>query len=87
MCTSLRMVGKKLTLKIEETQEGAWCKRYHEHAKHGMPCYREVAYSDRLREKEFEVDDVKLNGVDESRAKRVRFGDEDVDAEGESEEE
>lgn len=43
MQTSLRMVRRNLTLKIEESTEGAWCKRYHEHAKHGLPCYREVA--------------------------------------------
>lgn len=41
--TSLRVVRRNLTLKIEESTEGAWCKRYHEHAKHGLPCYREVA--------------------------------------------
>ena len=43
LCTTLRMVRRKLTLKIEEGTEGAWCKRYHEHTKYGMPCYREVA--------------------------------------------
>ncbi|OSS48879.1 hypothetical protein B5807_07038 [Epicoccum nigrum] len=43
MCTSLRMVRRKLTLKIEERYEGAWC-RYHEHAKHGRPCYRRLAW-------------------------------------------
>ena len=43
MCTSLRLVGRKLTLKIEEKYEGAWC-RYHEHAKHGLPCYRQLAW-------------------------------------------
>jgi hypothetical protein len=43
MCTGLRMAGRKLTLKIEESTEGAWCKRYHEHSKHGLPCYRELA--------------------------------------------
>jgi hypothetical protein len=44
MCTSLRMVGRKLTLKIEERYEGAWC-RYHEHVKHGQPCYRHLAWT------------------------------------------
>ncbi|KAJ4373161.1 hypothetical protein N0V83_003452 [Neocucurbitaria cava] len=44
MQTSLRMLGKKLTLKIEESTEGCWCKRYHEHVKHGLPCYRELAW-------------------------------------------
>ncbi|KAJ4988540.1 hypothetical protein SVAN01_05995 [Stagonosporopsis vannaccii] len=43
MCTSLRMMGRKLTLKIEEKYEGAWC-RYHEHGKHGVPCYRRLAW-------------------------------------------
>ncbi|OAL56218.1 hypothetical protein IQ07DRAFT_744 [Pyrenochaeta sp. DS3sAY3a] len=42
--TALRMLRKRLTLKIEETVEGAWCKRYHEHTKHGLPCYRETAF-------------------------------------------
>lgn len=44
MCTSLRMVRRKLTLKIEEGTEGAWCARYHEHGKHDQPCYRELAW-------------------------------------------
>ncbi|KAF1922466.1 uncharacterized protein M421DRAFT_11836, partial [Didymella exigua CBS 183.55] len=42
MCTALRLVGRKLTLKIEERYEGAWC-RYHEHGRHGLPCYRRLA--------------------------------------------
>jgi hypothetical protein len=48
MCTSLRMARRKLTLKIEESTEGAWCKRYHEHGKHGLPCYRKIAFERRL---------------------------------------
>jgi len=44
MQTSLRMLRRNLTLKIEESTEGAWCKRYHEHTKHGLPCYREKAW-------------------------------------------
>lgn len=44
MTTSLRMMRRKLTLKIEETTEGAYCKRYHEHTKHKQPCYRELAW-------------------------------------------
>ncbi|KAH8728232.1 hypothetical protein GQ44DRAFT_757630 [Phaeosphaeriaceae sp. PMI808] len=44
MCTSLRMLRRKLTLKNEETTEGAWCKRYHEHTKHGLKCYRRLAW-------------------------------------------
>jgi hypothetical protein len=43
MCTALRMVRCKLTLKIEEATEGAWCKRYHMHLLHDQPCYREIA--------------------------------------------
>jgi hypothetical protein len=44
MCTTLRMTRRKLTLKIEEATEGAWCKRYHMHALYGKPCYRKIAY-------------------------------------------
>ncbi|KAH7066963.1 hypothetical protein BKA63DRAFT_607832 [Paraphoma chrysanthemicola] len=43
MLTGLRMCRRTLTLKIEESAEGAWCKRYHEHTKHGRRCYREIA--------------------------------------------
>jgi hypothetical protein len=43
MQTSLRMVRRNLTLKIEESTEGAWCKRYHEHGKNKKTCYRERA--------------------------------------------
>jgi hypothetical protein len=49
LCTGLRMVRRKLTLKIEESTEGAWCKRYHEHYKHGQPCYRQLAYERKRR--------------------------------------
>lgn len=49
MCTSLRMVGRKLTLKIEEMYEGAWC-RYHEHGRHGLPCYRKLAWEQKERD-------------------------------------
>lgn len=49
MCSSLRLVGRKLTLKIEEKYEGAWCRRYHEHAKHGRPCYRKLAWQQQGR--------------------------------------
>ena len=48
MCTSLRLVRRKLTLKIEEKYEGAWC-RYHEHAKHKRPCYRKLAWKQQGR--------------------------------------
>lgn len=43
MRPALRMVGRKLTLRIEEAHEGAWC-RYHEHDKHKLPCYRLLAW-------------------------------------------
>lgn len=92
MCTSLRMVGRKLTLKIEESYEGAWC-RYHEHAKHGEPCYRRVAWMQqggKRREyvargammvgivgEEGQADDV-MDEDGQGSAKHVRFGDEDA---------
>ncbi|KAL1800977.1 hypothetical protein ACET3X_001319 [Alternaria dauci] len=47
MQTSLRMCRRNLTLKIEESTEGAWCKRYHEHGKNGERCYRELASKER----------------------------------------
>ncbi|KAF2622538.1 hypothetical protein BU25DRAFT_210486 [Macroventuria anomochaeta] len=56
MCASLRMVGRKLTLKIEEKYEGAWC-RYHEHVKHGLPCYRELAWMQKSGRKGMEDGD------------------------------
>lgn len=45
MSVSLRMLRRKLTLKIEESTEGAWCARYHEHGRHEpkQPCYRALA--------------------------------------------
>ncbi|CAI6336469.1 unnamed protein product [Periconia digitata] len=43
MCTALRLVRRKLTLKCEETTVGAWCKRYHLHTQHGLKCYRQLA--------------------------------------------
>lgn len=41
--TALRLVRVRLTLKIEEGNPAAWCDRYHEHSKHGLKCYRELA--------------------------------------------
>ncbi|KAF2849104.1 hypothetical protein T440DRAFT_508892 [Plenodomus tracheiphilus IPT5] len=41
MKTSLRMLRRKVTLKIEESSEGAWCQRYHMHGE--ADCYRKVA--------------------------------------------
>jgi hypothetical protein len=52
MQTSLRMCRRNLTLKIEESTEGAWCKRYHEHSKHEQPCYREKAWREGQEEEE-----------------------------------
>ncbi len=75
MNSSLRMVRRKLTLKIEEACEGAWCKRYHEHRKYNLPCYREMAWRQQ-REQE------KLGEVEVE----VQVEDMDIDAEGESEE-
>jgi hypothetical protein len=48
-CTSTRMVRRKLTLRIEESTEGAWCKRYHEHTRQKLPCYRQLAAEQRAR--------------------------------------
>jgi hypothetical protein len=48
MCTTLRMTRRKLTLKIEESTEGAWCKRYHMHTLHDRPCYRKIAYDRKM---------------------------------------
>lgn len=95
MCTSLRMVGRKLTLKIEEKYEGAWC-RYHEHVKYGLPCYRQLAWKQKGERKE-EDEDEDMEGVEVTRGekrgpevensdeqgdlKRVRFNtDEAIDA-------
>jgi hypothetical protein len=60
VCPALRLVGRKLTLKIEEKYEGAWCKRYHEHDKHGLSCYRQLA--------------AKQNGTEGSDARSARTG-------------
>ncbi|EUC42655.1 hypothetical protein COCMIDRAFT_69541, partial [Bipolaris oryzae ATCC 44560] len=43
MQSGLRMVRRRLTMKCEESTEGAWCRRYHEHGRNGGRCYREVA--------------------------------------------
>ncbi|KAL1598770.1 hypothetical protein SLS60_007912 [Paraconiothyrium brasiliense] len=40
MCTSLRGLRRNLTLKIEEVDEDAWCRRYHLHSKWGTECHR-----------------------------------------------
>lgn len=98
MCSALRLVGRKLTLKIEEKYEGAWC-RYHEHAKHGLPCYRQLAAKQNgTRSSEdggIRKGRKRAGGPQgEQDAKRVRFGTSEqsdinygnVDAEGESEE-
>ena len=79
MCTALRMVRRKLTLKVEESTEGAWCKRYHMHTLFDEPCYQEMAQDPALvasggrkrRAEEMEDDDD--DDVEEPR-KRVAFG-------------
>ena len=58
MCSSLRMVRRKMSLKIEESCEGAWCKRYHEHSKKGLPCYRELAWRHANEEDDGDFDKV-----------------------------
>ncbi|KAH6644600.1 hypothetical protein C7974DRAFT_24232 [Boeremia exigua] len=86
MCTSLRMVGRNLTLKIEETYEGAWC-RYHEHSKHGQPCYRKEAWMQKEacpEEEEYagnatETEAIRSTSKSEKRAAAVR-GNEHGDA-------
>ncbi|KAJ4376653.1 hypothetical protein N0V86_006769 [Didymella sp. IMI 355093] len=86
MCTGLRLVGRKLTLKIEEKYEGAWC-RYHEHGRHGLPCYRQLA----ALQNDTKGDAGRENGLgrkrargdggsEEKSAKRVRFGGGDAGA-------
>ncbi|KAF2997901.1 hypothetical protein E8E13_004434 [Curvularia kusanoi] len=81
-CTALRMVGKRLTLKIEDKYEGAWC-RYHEHVKHRQPCYRKSAWlqqgagkSEQEAEGESESEEDPMEGVEHG-AKHVRFDVED----------
>jgi hypothetical protein len=99
MCSSLRMVRRRLTMKIEEATEGAWCSRYHEHTKLNRPCYRWSAWQEQLaRDKGDETREAagarrhkkrsreETSGY-ESQSKRVRFNAEDVEVESESEEE
>ncbi|KAF2009091.1 hypothetical protein BU24DRAFT_474556 [Aaosphaeria arxii CBS 175.79] len=45
--TSLRLTRVRRTLKIEERHPYAWCRRYHEHAKRGLPCYRYLAWQEK----------------------------------------
>lgn len=52
MRTSLRLTRVRRTLKIEEKIPSAWCNRYHEHGKHGAPCYREIAAEQKAEAKE-----------------------------------
>ncbi|KAF3041127.1 hypothetical protein E8E12_007966 [Didymella heteroderae] len=77
MCTALRLVGRKLTLKIEEKYEGAWC-RYHEHGKHGLPCYRQLAALQNGAKADGAGKGQKgaraVDGGEERDPKRVRFG-------------
>ncbi|KAF2033946.1 hypothetical protein EK21DRAFT_108363 [Setomelanomma holmii] len=99
MLTGLRLCRRKLTLKIEESVEGAWCQRYHEHGKHGRSCYREMAaMRDPENSDEDEVEqliqqamDVDMeNGGDAKHVTFQEFADGemiDVDAEGDSDDE
>jgi hypothetical protein len=52
MRTSLRLTRVRRTLKVEERVPSAWCDRYHEHGKHGLPCYREIAAEQKAEAKE-----------------------------------
>jgi hypothetical protein len=94
------MVRRKLTLKIEESTEGAWCKRYHQHGRHEQPCYRWLAWQEQLAQDKEDGEDTVGAGKrkrgrgnrsgDRNSSKRVRFDNRDagdIDAEGESEEE
>lgn len=89
-----RIANKKLTLKIEEGTEGVWCRRYHEHGKRRLKCYREVAaraegwVEEEVLGKGKGKKKARGNGdMNGGRAKRARVEWEvvDVDAEGESE--
>lgn len=83
MTSSLRLVRRKLTLKIEETTEGAYCKRYHEHTKHRQPCYRELAWKHKLAggdsSDEDDDDDVMARMIEAEFAKDGDTGREDRD--------
>jgi hypothetical protein len=88
MCTALRLVRRRLTLKIEENiPEGVWCKRYHMHTQHNTPCYRELAGNVAhttgrgKKRRAQEIDDVEMG----PEQKRVSFGGtvEDFDSEEE----
>ena len=92
MCSSLRLVGRKLTLKIEEKYEGAWCRRYHEHAKHGRACYRKLAWQQEGRKSrthsrqasvvdEYDDND-SLEGSEFGGERRVHFEDDFDEANG-----
>lgn len=98
MYTATRSMGKKLTLKIEEATEGAWCKRYHEHGRHGQRCYRERAYERRMEgldadeaESVVSEEDAMEGVIGGGEGNRVRFEAVpevfDVDAEGETDNE
>lgn len=80
MCTSMRLVRRRLTLKIEESAEGAWCKRYHEHGRHGLPCYRKVAYERKVRGEETSDEDEvdEMEKIMEAELSRDGDGDDDL---------
>ncbi|KAH9872338.1 hypothetical protein IAQ61_005173 [Plenodomus lingam] len=77
MKTSLRMLRRKITLKIEESTEGAWCDRYHEHGKKGI-CYRAKAAQEARREAEREAERAEEGQV-EANAGWSSSSDEDSD--------
>ncbi|KAJ4288447.1 hypothetical protein N0V90_011682 [Kalmusia sp. IMI 367209] len=58
LCTSLRLCRRRLTLRIEEVREEAWCERYHVHHMRGQPCYRSEA---KKRERDMAADTVPTN--------------------------
>lgn len=94
MCSALRMGRRKLTMKIEEWTEGAWCKRYHVHGKHGLKCYRAMAKDQRDDQVRVErqarkrgAEQMDGEGGQGEAAKRVKFTNRDVRDGQDSEEE
>jgi hypothetical protein len=98
LCTTLRMLRRKLTLKIEESTEGVWCERYHEHGKYGLPCYRKLAAEEIEQEEKVgrsrkrARQSIEGEADEENQVKRARYAHDqrelvgvDEDAEGESE--
>ncbi|KAF2261788.1 hypothetical protein CC78DRAFT_619124 [Lojkania enalia] len=71
MRTCMRLVRARRTLKIEEKQPGAWCKRYHEHARHGTDCYRVIATA--VAGKKRRADSIERGEPADTSTKRVKF--------------